>query len=151
MLPDIDPGRPAFAYLLAAAGMVSVVLGSLILHELGHVLVARRYGVQGSQVTVGFFGGLRHGREDLPTPRAQGRVAAAGPAVSLLLAGIAVAALAAAAARPRRRCGPRCSRWRYGSTGCWAWPTWSRAQAWTAGGSSERLRGRARAIPPAQA
>ncbi len=98
VLPDIDPGRPAYAYLLAAAGIVSVVLGSLILHELGHVLVARRYGVQGSQVTVGFFGGLRHGREDLPTPRAQGRVAAAGPAVSLLLAGIAVAALAAAAA-----------------------------------------------------
>ncbi len=54
--------------------------------------------VRGSQVTVGFFGGLRHGRGDLPTPRAQWRVAAAGPAVSLLLAGIAAAALAVAAA-----------------------------------------------------
>ena len=62
-------------------------------------------------------------------------------------------------ARPppsRRPCSaPGCwsSPWprqRPGSTACWPWPTWFRGRDWMAGGSSERSRGRARAIPPAQ-
>jgi Zn-dependent protease len=94
-LPAVAPGRGTAAYLAATAALVVALLGSLIGHELGHALVARRYGGSG-MVTVGFPRGARPGRDDLPSARAQWRVAAAGPAASLLLAAVAVAAGAAA-------------------------------------------------------
>ncbi len=120
-LPAIDPGRSVAGYLAAAAGVVVVLLGSMVAHELAHSIMARRYGLS-VPVTVGLFGGLRHGRalqpgstaeQELPGPGAQWRVAAAGPLTSLVLglvgvagaiflpvlgAGLLVAAVAAAAA-----------------------------------------------------
>src|SRR5580692_8954416 len=102
-LPELDPGRSVGGYLAAAAGLVVVLLGSMAAHELAHSIVARRYGLA-VPATVGFFGGLRHGRAyrpgsagrpELPGPRAQGQVAAAGPLASLLLGVLAAAAAGA--------------------------------------------------------
>jgi Zn-dependent protease len=87
------PGRPAMGYLAATAGVVVVLLASLVAHELAHAVVARHHG-RPAIVRVGFFGGSTHGRADLPSPRAQWQVAAAGPALSLLLAGLSLAAVA---------------------------------------------------------
>jgi Zn-dependent protease len=104
-LPAVDPGRSVTGYLAAAAGVVVVLLASMVAHELAHSIMARRYGLR-VPVTVGLFGGLRHGRAqrpgssaepELPDPGAQWRVAAAGPLTSLLLA---VASVAAAAFLP---------------------------------------------------
>jgi Zn-dependent protease len=98
-LPELDPGRSVAGYLAAAAGVVIVLLGSMVAHEFAHSIVARRYG-RHVPATVGFFGGLRHGRAyrpgsvselELPSPRAQRRVAAAGPLASLLLGVLAAA------------------------------------------------------------
>ncbi len=98
-LPELDPGRSVGGYLAAATGVVIVLLGSMVAHELAHSIVARRYGLR-VPATVGFFGGLRHGRAyrpgsaselQLPTARAQWRVAAAGPLISLLLGVLGVA------------------------------------------------------------
>ena len=88
------PGWPASAYAAATAGVVVVLLASMIGHELGHAVAARRHGAGSGEISVGFFGGTAHGRYQLPTPRAQWHVAAAGPAVSLAAAGISVAAAA---------------------------------------------------------
>ena len=43
-LPAAAPGRPAIGYLAATAGVVVVLLASLVAHELAHAVVARRYG-----------------------------------------------------------------------------------------------------------
>jgi len=103
-LPALDPGRSLPGYLAAAVGVVVVLLASMVAHELAHSIVARRYGLS-VPVTVGLFGGVRHGRarrpgsaaeQELPGPRAQWQVAAAGPLTSLLL-GLASAAAAVAA------------------------------------------------------
>ena len=92
-LPALDPGRSVVGYLAAATGVVVVLLGSMLAHELAHSIMARRYGLR-VPATVGFLGGVRHGRAyrpglagepELPSPRAQGQVAAAGPLISLLL------------------------------------------------------------------
>ena len=88
------PGQPAGAYAAATAGVVIVLLASVIGHELAHAVAARRHGAGSGEISVGFFGGTVHGRYRLPTPRAQWRAAAAGPAVSLAAAGISVAAAA---------------------------------------------------------
>ena len=105
-LPELDPGRSVTGYLAAAAGVVIVLLGSMVAHELAHSIMARRYGLQ-VPATVGFFGGLRHGRAyrpgsaselELPGPGAQWRVAAAGPLTSLVLGVLAAAAAVALSA-----------------------------------------------------
>ena len=88
------PGQSAGAYAAATAGVVVVLLASMIGHELAHAATARRHGARGGEISVGLFGGTTHGRYQLPTPRAQWHTAAAGPAVSLAAAGISVAAAA---------------------------------------------------------
>jgi Zn-dependent protease len=60
--------------------------------KLAHAIAARRYRIRVGQITIGFLGGATHGRYDLPGPRAQWRIAAAGPAASLVMAGICAAA-----------------------------------------------------------
>jgi Zn-dependent protease len=60
--------------------------GSLILHELGHALVARRNGIEIDGIDLWLLGGLARFRQDTRTPGQEFAVAAAGPAVSLLLA-----------------------------------------------------------------
>ena len=88
------PGWSASAYAAATAGVVVVLLASMVGHELAHAVAARRHGAGSGEISVGFFGGTVHGRYQLPTPRAQWHTAAAGPAVSLAAGGISVAAAA---------------------------------------------------------
>jgi Zn-dependent protease len=68
--------------------VVGLVFGSVLLHELGHALVARRYGVHVSGIELSFFGGAA---KMVQMPRSADHeiaIAAAGPAVSLMLAGV---------------------------------------------------------------
>lgn len=90
------PGRTTAAYLAAGVAVAAALLLSLILHEVGHAIMARRHGAHtrdsGTRdISVGFFGTSAHGSYDLPGPRGQWRSAAAGPAVSLVLAALAAA------------------------------------------------------------
>ncbi|MEO6776229.1 MAG: M50 family metallopeptidase [Kofleriaceae bacterium] len=72
------------------AGVVIVCLAfaSVLLHELGHALVARRLGVRVSGIELGFFGGAAKMVELPRTANHELAIAAAGPAVSLGLAGL---------------------------------------------------------------
>ncbi|MEP6865359.1 MAG: M50 family metallopeptidase [Deltaproteobacteria bacterium] len=72
------------------AGVVIVCLAfaSVLLHELGHALVARKLGVRVSGIELGFFGGAAK-MVDMPrTSNHEVAIAAAGPAVSLVLASL---------------------------------------------------------------
>jgi Zn-dependent protease len=82
------------AYGIAVAGTLLFFV-SLVLHELGHALVARRNGIGVSSIDLWFFGGLAKLTRDPATPGQDFRIAAAGPAVTLLiLAGCCAALLA---------------------------------------------------------
>src|SRR5580693_4383577 len=85
ILPAVAPGKPVASYLIATAAVVVILLVSMIAHELGHAVVLRRYRGR-AEATVGFLGGVGHGRAELPNARAQWQVAVAGPLVSVLLA-----------------------------------------------------------------
>ncbi|HEX2691773.1 MAG TPA: site-2 protease family protein [Kofleriaceae bacterium] len=89
--------NPSFLLLLALvfiafggfAGVlvVGLAFGSVLLHELGHALVARRLGVHVSGIELSFFGGAA---KMMQMPRSADHeiaIAAAGPAVSLMLGG----------------------------------------------------------------
>ena len=45
-LPELDPGRSVAGDPAAAAGVVIVLLGSMVAHELAHSIMARRYGLR---------------------------------------------------------------------------------------------------------
>jgi Zn-dependent protease len=73
----------------------------LIMHELGHALVARRNGLAVAGIDLSALGGLTRMRELPHTPGAQLRIAIAGPAVTLGV--IVLGTLAAAAVAPDER------------------------------------------------
>jgi Zn-dependent protease len=83
------------AYAIAVSGALLFFV-SLILHELGHALVARRNGIGVTSIDLWFFGGLAKLTREPATPGQDFRIAAAGPAVTLLIfAGCCVALLLA--------------------------------------------------------
>ena len=69
---------------------------SLLLHELGHALAARREGISTSGIDLWLFGGVAKLSRDSNSPGEEFKVAAAGPAVTALIvvACIAIAAVA---------------------------------------------------------
>ena len=71
-------------YLLA---LISALLffGSILLHELGHALVAVRKGVGIADITLWMFGGVARMQRDSDSPGTEFRIAIAGPLVTLAI------------------------------------------------------------------
>ena len=90
-------GSRTTAYLVTVASVLTFFV-SLILHELGHALVARRNGLQVQGIELWALGGVTRIAGEMPGPGVELRVAAAGPLVTLgviglsLLAGLLLAA-----------------------------------------------------------
>jgi Zn-dependent protease len=84
---DVLGGSSTQAYVVAVLAAL-LFLCSLILHELGHALVARRAGIEIDGIDLWFFGGIAKMNRDSRTPGEEFRIAAAGPLVTLLIVGI---------------------------------------------------------------
>ena len=72
------------AYLSAFA-MAFLFFGSVVLHELGHSLVALSQGIKVTSIKLFLFGGVASIERESKTPGKAFQVAIAGPAVSLVL------------------------------------------------------------------
>ena len=85
--PSQYPDLPASSYW--AKGLVASLLFfvSILLHELGHAVVALRHGLRTRSITLFIFGGVAQLEKDPKDGRAEFWMAAAGPLVSLALAG----------------------------------------------------------------
>jgi Zn-dependent protease len=84
--PDQVPGiAPAAAY---GFGLLSALLlfASILLHELGHSVVARRHGVEIEEVDLWLLGGVARMKGYPKTARDELLFALAGPAVTLVIA-----------------------------------------------------------------
>src|SRR5918992_2389447 len=88
----LDDETLAFATAVAAA---LGFFGSILLHELGHALAARRSGIEVSGIDLFFFGGVMKMSSDTRTPGQEFKVAIAGPLVTVAI--VIVGALAAMA------------------------------------------------------
>lgn len=73
----------AVAYLTTLA-TVLLFFASLILHELGHALAARREGITVNRIELFLFGGITQMSRDAATPGEEFRIAVAGPLGTLL-------------------------------------------------------------------
>jgi Zn-dependent protease/CBS domain-containing protein len=70
---------------IAGFAMALLLFGSVLLHELGHSLVARSQGITVNSITLFLFGGIASIDEESKTPGQAFQVAIAGPAVSFIL------------------------------------------------------------------
>jgi Zn-dependent protease len=82
--PQVMSGSRTTAYVIAVAGALGY-FASLILHELGHALMARRLGIEIVGIDLWAFGGLSHMRREPASAGEELKIAAAGPAVTLAL------------------------------------------------------------------
>lgn len=80
--PDLDGSTHLIMAMVAAV----VLFTSVLLHELGHALRALSEGLPIKGITLWLFGGVAHLGGTPPSPGAEFRVAACGPAVSAALA-----------------------------------------------------------------
>jgi Zn-dependent protease/predicted transcriptional regulator len=84
--PQQMPGlKPYIYWALAVEGALGVFL-SIILHECGHALVARRYGIPIKEITLFIFGGVANMEDEPEKPRHEFLMAVAGPLTSGVLA-----------------------------------------------------------------
>jgi len=79
-------------YVVAVAAALGY-FASLILHELGHALVARRLGIGVVGIDLWAFGGLSHMRREPASAGEELKIAIAGPAVTLVLFGLCLLAI----------------------------------------------------------
>ena len=88
MLGDSQDSVEPYVFAVISAFLF---FGSILLHELGHATEARRHGIGTTHITLWMFGGIAALERDSKTAGEEFKVAAAGPAVSALIAGVSVA------------------------------------------------------------
>ena len=86
--PDLAPGWPSLASWGVALVAVLLVFASVLVHEAAHALVARTQGMSVNSLTLFPFGGISDIEQRPARPGIELPLAFAGPATSLLLAGL---------------------------------------------------------------
>jgi Zn-dependent protease len=90
--PEIMSGSRTTAYAVAVAGALGY-FASLVLHELGHALMARRLGIGVVGIDLWAFGGLSRMRREPASAGEEFKIAAAGPVVTLVLFALCLGAI----------------------------------------------------------
>jgi Zn-dependent protease len=82
------PGEPVGSYWVVGILTAAVFFASVLAHELAHSLVSQRHGIRVDSITLWMLGGVARLEGEAASPRAEFLIAAAGPATSLVLAGV---------------------------------------------------------------
>jgi Zn-dependent protease len=85
VLPSVVPDQSVSAYWIVSGVAGLLFYMSLLGHEMGHAVVARRLGVKVDGITLWVFGGVARLKGDAATPAIEAKIAIAGPIVSLAL------------------------------------------------------------------
>lgn len=88
VFPETHPELSANVHFTMATVAALGFFTSILLHEMGHAIQARRDGMTIDGITLWLFGGVARFSGGFPSARAELRIAAAGPAISALLSGV---------------------------------------------------------------
>jgi Zn-dependent protease len=88
VFPDVFGDEPAWMIWLLTLGTVLVFFASLVAHELGHSLIARYFDIPVRSITLFVLGAVAQTTRESRRASHEFLMAAAGPAVSILLAGL---------------------------------------------------------------
>lgn len=84
--PLTAPGFSSTSYWMAGVlGTIGLFL-SIVIHEFCHALVGHAYNMPMEKITLFLFGGVAHMEDEPPSPKAEFRMAIAGPLASVALA-----------------------------------------------------------------
>jgi Zn-dependent protease/CBS domain-containing protein len=90
--PRALPGWSTGQYWLLGAATALLFFASILVHELSHALLARRFGLKVAGITLFIFGGATTIEGDARTPRDEALIALAGPASSILIGAVLLGA-----------------------------------------------------------
>jgi Zn-dependent protease/CBS domain-containing protein len=82
------PDLPLVTYWVMGLTAALAFFACIVLHELGHALVARAVGIPMRGITLFLFGGVAEMEDEPPSARSEFLMAIAGPAVSAVLAAL---------------------------------------------------------------
>lgn len=85
LMPSVMPAGGGGVLPMSIAATF-LIFASVVLHEFGHAMAARRNGVKVGSVDLFFFGGIAKIKSELPSPWSEFWFALAGPIVSLAFA-----------------------------------------------------------------
>ena len=86
--PAYHPDLPAASYWAKALVAALLLFLSILIHEMGHALVALRHGIAIRSITLFIFGGVAQLEKDAGDGDTEFKVAVIGPVVSLVLAAL---------------------------------------------------------------
>ena len=87
-MPHQYPGLSELTYWTIGITSAIVLFVSVLVHELSHSYIAKKNGLPIARITLFFFGGVSEMTEEPRDPGLEVRMAAAGPLMSFLIAGI---------------------------------------------------------------
>jgi Zn-dependent protease/CBS domain-containing protein len=90
IFPSTNPGLSKGTHIAMAIVAAFLFFLSILLHEFGHALQARREGIEIDGITLWLFGGVARFKGSFQSAGAEFRVAIAGPLVSLVLGALFV-------------------------------------------------------------
>ncbi len=86
--PKAAPDLPVAAYWIKGTLAALLLFASVAFHELSHSYIAKKYRIPITSITLFFFGGIAQMKGEPPHPKAEFRMAIAGPVSSFLLSAL---------------------------------------------------------------
>jgi Zn-dependent protease/predicted transcriptional regulator len=87
-MPRQYPGLSTLTYWTIGVTSAIMLFASVLVHELSHSYIAKKNGLPIARITLFFFGGVSEMTEEPQDPKLEVKMAAAGPLMSFLIAGI---------------------------------------------------------------
>ena len=87
-MPNQYPGLSKLTYWTIGIVSAAILFASVLVHELSHSYIAKKNGLPIARITLFFFGGVSEMTEEPQDPKVEVKMAAAGPLMSFLIAGI---------------------------------------------------------------
>lgn len=86
--PNSYRGLSTLTYWIMGVAAAFGLFASIVLHELSHSFIARKFGIPMRGITLFLFGGVAEAADEPPSPKAELRMSVAGPITSIVLGSI---------------------------------------------------------------